>query len=126
MYKFLNLKHQLLNDAEDQFMILSQSSTIVESDELNYTHTKNGLGLLQKVLNNYEDYYVIHDVQKYKGKKMVWSGHTVIASKTNILAYIAEELSNNNLRPIKIMAKNNPNFVIRITDETVFCLHKQN
>lgn len=124
-YKFLGLKHQPLAESEDKLVILSASSAIMGSDESDYTYSKKGIELLQKALKKDQFYYVIHDVQKYKGKQMVWSGHTVISTKTDIQSFIPEELNKQDLRPIRIMATLKPDFVIRVTDEVVFCLHKK-
>ncbi|NOQ73133.1 MAG: hypothetical protein GQ574_14095 [Crocinitomix sp.] len=120
-YHFLNLTHQVLNESESKTTILSQSNRIAGTSS---TYFENGVGLLEDKLRHNTLYYVIHDVQRYKGKTLVDSGVTVISTKSDIITFITQELRTNDLRPIRIMARINPEFVIIVNDEQSFYLYQ--
>ncbi|MFT5822639.1 MAG: hypothetical protein ACI8ZM_003895 [Crocinitomix sp.] len=121
-YHFLNLVHQVLDNSESKTAILSESNRI-EGLRIYY---KNGVELLEDKLVHNTLYYVIHDVQRYKGKTLVDSGIVVISSKSDIITFITHELRTNDLRPIRIMARINPDFVIIVNDEQSFYLYQKN
>ncbi|MDV7698679.1 hypothetical protein N6B72_17275 [Chryseobacterium soli] len=59
------------------------------------------------------NYYVMHDVVVYKGKMKRFKGKTVLSTKKDLIDYI----KTNDIRPVRIMPEQNPDFVIQITDE---------
>lgn len=122
-YHFLSLPHQLLDKSENKEALLSKSDKL---SQLGGTYFENGIALLKAQLDDSNSYYIIHDVQKYKGKLLVDSGVTVIANKLDIITFVSEELKTGELRPIRIMARINPKFVISVNDELSFYLYQKN
>ncbi|MCX8523900.1 hypothetical protein OF897_08175 [Chryseobacterium formosus] len=121
MYLFLNLKHhEISTDPEAVFL---------KSEELLNVNDFISFGdpviCFEKKLNDHVNYYVMHDVVMYKGKIKKFKGKTVLSTKKDLIDYI----KTNDIRPVRIMPQQNPDFVIQITDEEsalFFYKHNQN
>lgn len=119
-YIFETLTHRKLSSKENKLIILAQSDEITFSKSVKWTYHEEILNFLLDKLNDNLDYYVIDYFRVYKGKTIVKSGDTVIASKKSIIDYVSKtyysngKLIENDVNPIVIMQKKKPQEVICI------------
>lgn len=126
MYKFLNIKHdqpaepfekEALFNVTEQFM---HSSYVCAEDPEEICH------ILNESLNDYETYYLMHERMLYKGKLVKYIGHVVVSDKQNSIRFISESLRQNDLRPMRILQVNSPDWLIRFTEDAVMYVYRKN
>lgn len=111
MYLFLNLKHQEISEQTDSEIIFLKSEELLSAN--NFISFADPLICFDTKLFDNTNYYVIHDIVSFKGKKKKLKGKIVISTKKDLINYIRS----NDIRPIRIMPQKEPDFVIIITDE---------
>jgi hypothetical protein len=122
-YTFSNLCHQPLVENMEPVSIFETSEQFVKSD---FVAFQNPLDLLETKLSADEFYYVLHEYIITKGKMIFFRGCVVIAKKTDIITFVTAELLHNNLRPIRILAQENPSFCLRFTENEALLFEKSN
>ena len=120
MYLFLDLLHEKLPVFANKSLIFAQTETYLAGD---FEVFKSPIELVQSHLNATDTYYVMHESIMVKGKIKRSLGVIVLANRLNLLDYLGRNL--NDLRPLRIMALNDPRFLIVISDEGTGLLYVQ-
>lgn len=111
MYLFLNLKHQEISEQIDSETIFLKSEEFLGSN--NFISFTDSLICFKTKLSDNVNYYVIHNIVAVKGKKKKLKGKIVLSTKKDLIDYIRTD----DIRPVRIMSEQNPDFLIKITDE---------
>ncbi|MDH4474746.1 MAG: hypothetical protein QE487_19230 [Fluviicola sp.] len=113
MYKFIELKHKLVEENMEGVFQISQS---LMQKKVNYH--ENILEIAVALLKDHQSYFVLHERILFKGKLVKFIGAIVISEKSDLIEYLRQSIQKNDLRPIRIFSiEDNPNFLLRYTDE---------
>jgi len=115
MYSFSGLDYKELPEADDKETIFLTSEKLLKQN--NFTGFNDPVACMTEKLNEGETYYVIHEHIIHKGKSKILKGKIVLSDKKSLLKYLDEIISDDDIRPFRIMPVEKQNFVITITDE---------
>lgn len=124
MYQFLDLKHTLPSDDIDNEKLFELSQTFITDSYSYSTSSEEILKWLNAIMVDDESYFVMHERMLFKGKLKKYIGHVVIAKKADIIEFVQNAIGTNDLRPIRILATESPDFLIRFNEDSVIHLHK--
>jgi hypothetical protein len=122
MYRFLDLQHELPGERFDKEALFAQSQQLMAGPSSFSANAEEIAAMLGEKLSAEEHYYVLHEHMWYKGKLSRFIGHVVIAQGRHIEPFIRDGLQKNDLRPMRILAMDAPQWVFQFTDEAVLRL----
>jgi len=126
MYKFSNIKHDLPVEPFEKEALFDFTEHLMHSPYVFADDAEEICYILNERLNNHETYYLMHERMLHKGKLVKYIGHVVVSDKQNIIRFISDSLSQNDLRPMRILQVNSPAWLIRFTEDAVMYVYREN
>lgn len=126
MYRFENLEHKLIAPDFNIQVLYDLTVSISSNDYHYYSEKKAILLVLDELLSDDVEYFVMHERILVKGRLRKFIGHVVIAKKISIIKYIEKSLNENDLRPIRIFSPSSPNKMLRFSEDSVLFVYDIN